>query len=119
MVDDLSNLRAVRHAGNVLPPGILRHPKNVFGSIFVAVFLKAFTLFHKLVVTLIEAVADIFQKNESQHHILIFRSRKISTQLVRTVPYTVFDGLLFYCFCFLRHSIPVLFGFSLFFRAGS
>ena len=60
MVDDLSNLRAVRHAGNVLPPGILRHPKNVFGSIFVAVFLKAFTLFHKLVVTLIEAVADIF-----------------------------------------------------------
>ena len=54
------------------------------------------------------SMTSIFQEYKTQHHILIFRCSQITTKFVRAVPYTVFNRLLFYYFCFLCHFISSL-----------
>ena len=76
--------------GNHFPAGIFRHKENIFGQVFVLVFLKAIPFSHQLVVFGLETVGDIFQKNESENNGLVLRSVDIAPQHTGRVPDLLF-----------------------------
>ena len=77
----------VSRFGHDLPTGFLWHEEDVFGRIFVLVFLEAVAFVHQFVVFHLEAVRYVFQENQSQHHGFVLRSVEISTQQVCRLPY--------------------------------
>ena len=86
VVDDLPDLRRVRCGGNCRPARILRHKEDALGKIFVDVLLEAVSFVHQLLVTLLKAVGDVFQENQAEDDVLVFRSVHVAAQHACSVP---------------------------------
>ena len=56
IIDHRADFRRMSGGGNHLPPGVLRHEKDVFGGVLVLVFLKAVTLLDQFPVLGLKAV---------------------------------------------------------------
>ncbi len=75
VVDDLADCWLFRLSFKVLPTGFDGHPENVDGSVFVGVFRvgsgKDFTF--EFCVLFFEGVGDVFEEEEAEHDVLVFR----------------------------------------------
>ena len=99
---------------NLAPSGFSRHEEDVLGGVFVLIFRVGVFVALQLLELLFEAVADVFQKDESEHHALVLRSAEVASQNVGSLPYFLFktnaDGILFLshdCLFINEHKSPV------------
>ncbi len=91
-----------------LPACLLGHKEHVLGGVFVLVLLVGVFVSLQLLVHLVELVGDIFQKDETQNHALIFRCIQVATQHVGGFPDLVFESYRCLVLClFLCHKITV------------
>ena len=72
------------------PAGFLRHPEDVLGFVFVGVFgiragVVAFAS-DELGVVLLEGVGDVFEEDEAEDDVLVFRRVHVVAQLVGGEP---------------------------------
>jgi hypothetical protein len=82
--------RCVGSSTNLAPSGFSRHEEDVLGCVFVLIFRVSVFVALQLLELLFEAVADVFQKNESEHHALVLRSAEVASQNVGSLPYFLF-----------------------------
>ena len=102
-VNRRADFRCVCLGGNVTPPRALRHKENPLGGVLVDILLEAVAFRDKLAVLFLEAVGDVFEENQPQHHIFVFRGVHIPAQYARGVPYLFFKadvGGCFFSHCF-------------------
>ena len=72
MVNDLTNLRVMCLTCYVLPASILWYPKHMLGGILVTIFFESITFSNEFIIALLETIADVFEKYEAKHYILVF-----------------------------------------------
>ena len=85
LVDDRADFRGMRRGRDHLPAGVLRHKEDVLG-VFVLVLLEAVAFFHQRIVLGFEAVGNVFEEDQAQHHGLVFRGVHIATQHAGRIP---------------------------------
>ena len=81
-----ANFRCVSGSSDHAPSCILWDKKDVFGNILILVFLKSIAFFNQFLVLRLEAIRNVFQKNQSENDRLIFGRVNISTQDTSRVP---------------------------------
>ena len=96
--------RCVGSSTNLAPSGFSRHEEDVLGCVFVLIFRVGVFVALQLLELLFEAVADVFQKNESEHHTLVLRSAEVASQNIGSLPYFLFKTNAD-CILFLSHNM--------------
>lgn len=88
VVDQLSDLRLLRTCLETRPAGFGRHPEHVLRPILVLVLGVGplILLGQEPVVHLFEGVADVLQKDQPEHHVLVLGRIHIVPHLVRRQP---------------------------------
>ena len=71
---------------NHLPTSILRNPEYALAGIFIFILFHPIALCYKFIMTLLEPVRDILQKDESKNHMLVLGSIHAAPKLVCRTP---------------------------------
>ena len=96
--------RCVGSSTNLAPSGFSRHEEDVLGCVFVLIFRVGVFVALQLLELLFEAVADVFQKDESEHNALVLRSAEVASQNIGSLPYFLFKTNAD-CILFLSHNM--------------
>ena len=86
VVDHLADFRCMGLGGNLTPPRPGRDVENPFRQVLVLVILEAVADCHQLLIFFLEAVRDIFQENQSQNHVFVFRRVQVAAQNAGSIP---------------------------------
>ena len=100
VVDHQADFGAVGLGGDLLPPCPLRDVEYPLGKVLVLVIFEAVALSYQLLVLILKAVRDVFQKNQPQDHALVFRCVQVAAQNAGGVPDLLFKpniGGVFLC----------------------
>ena len=85
-IEQLADGRVFGAALQVRPSGFGRHPEDVVGGVFVAVFgVGAFFLLQRGV-PLLECVGDVFQENQAQDNVFVFGGVEVAAEFVSGSP---------------------------------
>lgn len=85
-IQQLANNRVFGPALQVGPPGLRRHPKDVFGGVFVPILGIGTFILHQRGVLFIESVGDIFEENEAQDDMFILCGIQVASEFIRSRP---------------------------------
>ena len=96
--------RGVGSSTNLAPSGFSRHEEDVLSGVFVLIFRVGVFVALQLLELLFEAVADVFQKDESEHNALVLRSAEVASQNIGSLPYFLFKTNAD-CILFLSHNM--------------
>ena len=88
LIDQLADGRLLGLVLEMRPAGLLRHPEDVFGPVFVGVFgIGPFVLGgQKPLVHLLERVGDVLQEDQPEHDVLVLRRVHVVAELVGGEP---------------------------------
>ena len=81
-----ANLGSVCIGSDYFPAGLLRYPEDALAGVLILVLLHSVTFCHEFIVSLLEAVGNIFQEDKSQNNMLILRGIHAAPQFVRCAP---------------------------------
>ena len=99
LVDDCANLRRVRSSGYDAPSCVFRYKEDILRRVFVLILFKAIALSNKLLILCLEAVRDVFQKNQPENNRLVFRSVDVASKDASCIPNLFFKSNIA-CICF-------------------
>jgi len=86
IINHRANFRRVSGSSNRAPSCILRNKEDVFGCVFILVFFKSIAFFNQFLVLCLEAIRNVFQKNQSENDRLIFGCVDVPAQDASRVP---------------------------------
>lgn len=86
IINHRANFRRVSGSSNRAPSCILRDKEDVFGCVFILVFFKSIAFFNQFLVLCLEAIRNVFQKNQSENDRLIFGCVDVPAQDASRVP---------------------------------
>ena len=86
IINHRANFRRVSGSSNRAPSCILRDKEDVFGCVFILVFFKSIAFFNQFLVLCLEAIRNVFQKNQSENDRLIFGCVDVPARDASRVP---------------------------------
>lgn len=95
LVDGLADGGLGRLGLDLVPAGLLRHPEDVGGGVFVAVFrVGVFGVpgGFQFVVLPLEGIGDVLEEDQPEHHMLVFARIHVAAHLVGHDPEFVFEA---------------------------
>ena len=86
IINHRTNFWRVSGSSNRAPSCILRDKEDVFGCVFILVFFKSIAFFNQFLVLCLEAIRNVFQKNQSENDRLIFGCVDVPAQDASRIP---------------------------------
>ena len=88
LIDELADCRLLGLALEMRPPGLLRHPEDVLGPVFVGIFGVGPLVLgrQKPLVHLLERVGDVLEEDQAQDDVLVLRRIHVVAELVGGEP---------------------------------
>jgi hypothetical protein len=86
IIQEFADLGLLGLSAQERPAGFLRNPEDIFRQVFVAVFGVGVLFQQQLGMNFFERIGNIFQKDQAEHDMLVFRSIHVAAQLVRRCP---------------------------------
>ena len=74
LIDLDSDFRGVGIGRDNFPASLLRYPENALAGVLVLILLHSIAFCNEFLITLLESVGDIFQKNKTENNMLILGS---------------------------------------------
>ena len=103
VINHSSDFRRMGFRCNFTPSRPSRYKEDTFRSILINILFKSIAFLDKLLVLVIKPIRYIFQENQSQNNILIFRCIHVAAKHAGCIPYLFFKADIG-CILFRHHS---------------